>query len=141
MALGQTSSNLPTIQRFDAGDYPKSSKEFQQFLSTLNLFTQPVYNLFNQSVDITQNTKEELYSFTLTAGATFANNIYSFIPRKFSGKPNGVIIGQCLVSAATVTPVGNPVTLDWVWNGSQVQILAIYGLTNGSTYTFTVRIF
>lgn len=141
MPLGQTSTNLPTIQRFDAGDYPKSSKEFQQFLSTLNLFTQPVYNVLNASVDITQNTKEELYSFTITAGASSTNNTLSFTPRKFAGKPNGVVIGQCVVSAATVTAVGNPVTLDWIWNGSQVQILAIYGLTNGTTYSFTVRIF
>lgn len=141
MPIGQASSSLPTIQRFDAGDYPKSSKEFQQFLSTLNLFTQPVYNVLNASVDITQNTKEEIYSFTITAGATFANNTYTFIPKKFGGKPNGILIGQCLVSASTVTAVGSPVTLDWVWNGSQVQIIAIYGLTNGTTYSFTVRIF
>lgn len=141
MPIGQSSSNLPTIQRFDAGDFPKSSKEFQQFLSTLNLFTQPVYNVLNSSIDITLNTKEEIYFFTITAGASYLNNTYSFIPRKFSGRPNGVIIGQCMVSASTVTPVGNPVTLDWVWNGSQVQIIAIYGLTAGTTYSFTVRIF
>lgn len=141
MPLGQASSSLPTIQRFDAGDYPKASKEFQQFLSTLNLFTQPVYNILNQSLDITQNTKEEIYTFSITAKASAALNIFSFTPRKFAGKPNGVIIGQCQLSGATVAAIGNPVTLDWVWNGSQVQILAIYGLTNGSTYSFSVRIY
>lgn len=141
MALGNSASNLPTIQRFDAGDYPKASKEFQQFLSTLNLFTQPVYNLLNQSLDITQNTKEEIYTFSLTAGAAATNNTFTFTPRKFAGKPNGVIIGQCLLSAANPAAIGNPVTLDWVWSSSQVQILAIYGLTNGSTYSFTVRLF
>lgn len=141
MAIGQSTSSLPTIQRFDAGEYPKASKEFQQFLSTLNLFTQPVYNILNQSIDIMQNTKEEIYTFSLTAGASATNNTYSFTPQKFSGKPNGVIVAQCVLSAANPTAIGNPVTLDWWWNGSQVQILAIYGLTNGSTYAFTLRIF
>lgn len=141
MPIGMSSSNLPTIQRFDAGDYPKSTKEFQAFLGTLNLFTQPVYNLLNQSLDIMQNTKEEIYSFSLTAGASSTANTYTFTPKKFVGKPNGVLIGQCQVSAPTVTSIGNPVTLDWVWNGSQVQIIAIYGLTNGKTYAFTIRIF
>lgn len=141
MPLGQTSSNLPTIQRFDAGDYPKSSKEFQQFLSTLNLFTQPVYNILNGAVDLTQNTKEEIYTFTITAGASYSNNTFVFIPRKFAGKPNGIQIGQVLVSASTVTPVGAACTLDWVWTGSQVSIIAIYGLTNGTTYSITVRLF
>lgn len=141
MAIGVTTSNLPTIQRFDAGDYPKSSKEFQQFLSTLNLFTQPVYNLLNASLDIMQNTKEEIYTFSLTAGASATSNTFTFAPRKFAGKPNGVLIGQCLLSAANPTAVGNPVTLDWSWNGSQIVILAIYGLTNGSAYSFTLRIF
>lgn len=141
MALGQTNSSLPTIQRFDAGDYPKASKEFQQFLSTLNLFTQPVYNILNQSLDITQNTKEEIYTFSITAGAAATNNTFLFTPRKFAGKPNGVLIGQCILSGPTVAAIGNPVTLDWIWNGSQVQILAIYGLTSSKTYAFTVRLF
>jgi hypothetical protein len=141
MAIGAQSSNLPTIQRFDAGDYPKSSKEFQTFLSTLNLFTQPVYNLLNAALDITQNTKEEIYTFSITAGASATSNTYTFTPRKFAGRPNGVVIGQCLLSASTPTAIGNPVTLDWSWTGSQIQILAIYGLTNGSTYSFSVRIY
>lgn len=141
MAIGSSTSNLPTIQRFDAGDYPKSSKEFQQFLATLNLFTQPVYNLLNQSLDITQNTKEEIYTFSITAGASSTSNTFAFTPRKFAGKPSGVLLGQCLLSAANPTAIGSAVTFDWVWTGSQVKILAIYGLTNGSTYSITVRIF
>lgn len=141
MAIGSSQSNLPTIQRFDIGDYPKSSAEFQQFVSTLNLFTQPMWNILNQAVDITQNTKEEIYQFSITAGATYANNTFNFVPRKFGGRPSGVIIGQVQVSGATVTPVGSAVTLDWYYDGAQVRIIGIYGLTNGTTYTITVRIF
>lgn len=141
MPIGGSQSNLPTIQRFDVGDYPKSSEEFQQFISTLNLFTQPMWNILNQAVDITQNTKEEIYPFQITAGATYADNTFNFTPRKFGGRPNGVIIGQCLPNGATVVPVGNPVTLDWYYDGAQVRIIAIYGLTEGTTYSITVRIF
>lgn len=141
MAIGEQSSNLPTIQRFDAGDYPKSDAEFQAFLSTLNLFTQPVWNILNRSVDIMQNTKEEIYSFNITAGATYEDNTFDFTPRKFGGRPNGVILGQVQVLGATVTPVGSPVTFDWIYSGNQVKIIAIYGLTPDVSYSFTVRIF
>lgn len=141
MAIGTSQSNLPTIQRFDAGDYPKSTAEFQSFISTLNLFTQPMWNILNQAVDITQNTKEEIYQFQITAGATYANNTFNFVPRKFGGKPSGVVIGQVQVVGATVVPVGAATSLDWTYDGAQVKIIAIYGLTNGTTYSFTVRIF
>jgi ethanolamine utilization microcompartment shell protein EutL len=136
-----SSSNLPTIQRFYADDYAGAPKWFQQFISTLNLFTQQTYNIVNAGISIPLNTTEEIYSFAITAGATAAANTFRFTPRKFVGQPSGVVVGQVVVSAATVTPVGSAVTLDWIYNAGQVQIISIYGLTNGTTYSITVRIF
>jgi hypothetical protein len=140
-SVGQLNSNLPTIQRFYADDYPGAPKWFQQFLNTLNLFTQQVYNIVNAGISISQNTTEEIYSFTITAGAASTNNTFNFTPRKFAGKPNGVSIGQIAVVAATTTAVGAATSLDWIYNSGQVQIIAMYGLTNGTSYQVTVRLF
>jgi hypothetical protein len=135
--------SLPTVHRFYSEDYKTAPQWFQeQFLKTLNLYTDPIYNILNAGVDVRTNTSEELYSFTISnASATPANNALTFTPQKFVGKPNGIIIGQCLANTPTVTPIGAPVTLDWVFIGSQVKIIAVYGLSAGISYNFLVRIF
>jgi hypothetical protein len=140
-SVGQSTSNLPTIQRFYADDYAGSPKWFQAFLNTLNLFTQQVYNIVNAGITIANNTTEEIYTFSITAGAAATNNTFNFTPKKFAGKPSGVILGQIMVVAPTITAVGAATSIDWVYNSGQVQIIAMYGLTNGTTYTVTVRIF
>lgn len=139
-----SNSNLPTIKRFYADDYKTAPNYFQQFLSTLNLYSEPIYNILNQGVDLTMNTTEEIYTFTLTnASATGSSNTYNFTPKKFIGQPNGVIIGQCIYNTSNgiATAIGGQVTLDWIYSGNQVKILAIYGLTANKNYTFTLRIF
>lgn len=141
--LSGSLTNLPTIQRFDAGDYKEAPSWFtQKFFQALNLFVQPTYNILNSGVQIMSNTAQEIYTFTLTAGAAATNNTFAFTPRKFVGKPNGVILGQCYNTTAGVpTAIGNPVTFDWYWDGAQVKILAIYGLTSTVQYSFNLYIY
>lgn len=141
--LGNAGSNLPTIQRLYAEDYKDSPNWFrQQFIQTMNIYMQPVYGILNGGIDVSMNTLEEFYVFSFPCNsATASNNTYSFSPKKFVGAPHGVIICQCYnATASSPTAIGNPVTLDWYYNGGKVQILAIYGLTSGQTYNITVRI-
>lgn len=137
------SSNLPTIQRLFADDFKTAPDWFRnEFIRTFNLFSQPIYDIVNQGIDITQNTLQEIYQFTLTSTGTPSDDTYTFTPKKFVGRPNGVILAQCVVNAATVTPTGFGVTFDWVYgSGGTVQIIAIYGLTKSVNYTFTLLIF
>lgn len=137
-------TNLPTTKRFYSEDYKDAPQWFQRFLSQLNLYSEPIYNILNGGVDLTLNTNEEIYTLQVNnASATFDDNVFLFSPKKFVGAPHGVEIGQCLVNSDTGvdTAVGSQVTLDWVWTGSQVKILAIYGLTATVNYTFTLRIY
>lgn len=137
-------SNLPSTKRYYGEDYPDSPPWFKRFLSQVNLFTEPIYNILNGAVDLTVNTNEEIYSLQVNnASATGSANVSLFSPKKFVGAPHGILIGQCLLNSTTGIPtaVGNPVTLDWVWTGSQIKILAIYGLTAAANYTFSLRIY
>lgn len=136
------STNLPTIQRIFADDFKNAPDWFRnEFIRTFNLFSQPVYDILNQGVSIPQNTLEEFYTFTLTSTGVPASDTLSFIPKKFIGRPSGVIMCQCLANVANVAAVGNPVTFDWVYgSGGTIQILAIYGLTSTVEYSITVRI-
>lgn len=132
---------LPSLKRFQSEDYKDSPAWFHRFIQAINLYTEPMFNLVNGNLALTDNINEELFSFQITSGATAASNTYLFAPQQLRGVPSGVIIAQCLPVLSTPTPVGNPVTLDWSWNGTQVQILAIYGLTNGVKYNLKVRLF
>jgi hypothetical protein len=135
---------LPSTKRFYAEDYKESPQWFQRFLSQVNLFTEPIYNILNQGVDVNLNTDEEIYILQIpSASNTATNNVFSFVPKKFIGAPHGILLGQCLYNATTgvATAVGNPVTFDWIWTGSQVKILAVYGLTNAASYTLSLRIY
>lgn len=131
---------LPTTKRFYAEDYKDAPPWFHRFLSQLDLYTEPVYNILNQNVDLTVNTNEELYSLEVkSAHAMGADNNLFFVPKKFIGRPNGVIVAQCLVDGQTASV--SSVTLAWVWTGSQVNIKAIYGLAEGRNHVVTLRIF
>ncbi len=136
--------SLPSVKRFFVEDYVGSPPYFQRFLSNLNLFTDPIYNILNGGVSVGANTAEEIYTLEITnASATGSSNTFLFTPQSFVGAPNGIVLGQCLWNTATGTPtaIGSPVTFDWVWSGSQVSILAVYGLTAGEDYSLRFRIF
>lgn len=136
--------NLPTTKRFYSEDYKESPAWFMRFLSQLNLYTEPIYNILNQGVDVTLNTDEEIYSLSVpNASATGSSNIFHFVPKKFVGAPHGILVGQCLLNSSTgvATAIGSQVTIDWVWTGSEVSILAVYGLTASKSYTLSLRIY
>ncbi len=135
---------LPSTKRFYSEDYQEAENWFQRFLAQLNLFTEPMYNILNAGVDVDANTSEEIYTLQITsAGVASSDNTFLFTPKKFVGAPHGIILGQCIYNAASgvATAVGNPVTFDWIYTGSQIQILAIYGLTATASYTLSLRIY
>lgn len=135
---------LPSVHRFYAEDYQKSDDEFKRFLGQLNLFTDPVYQILNSGIDVQTNTNEEFYTIEIPTAASGGptNNNFVFTPKKFVGKPNGVIVCQCIYNTldGLASAIGSPVTIDWIWSGSQVRILAVYGITSGLNYTLVVRI-
>lgn len=138
------SANLPSIKRFFNEDFQGSPPWFQRFISQLNLYTDPIYNLLNGSLVPGINTAEENYTLEVTnASATGSANTFLFTPQTFKGTPQGILLGQCLWNTETglATAIGNSVTFDWVWTGSQVSILAIYGLTAAESYTLNLRIY
>jgi len=134
-------TNLPTVHRFYSEDYKQAPQWFQTFLSTLNLFSDPVYNALNNGLTVLTNLAEETFIFTITAGASATANTFLYTPKRVTSQPQGVWIVQAVLIAAVPTAIGNPVTLDWIFTNGQVKILAIYGLINGSQYTITCRLF
>ncbi len=136
--------SLPSVHRWYGEDYKDSPSWFTRFLGSLNLFSDPIYNILNGGVDVQINTYEEIYTLQIpTASATATSNTFTFTPKKFVGKPNGISLGQCIYNTTNGQPaaVGGVVGFDWIYTGSQIQILAIYNLTSAASYTLSLRIY
>jgi|SRR5581483_4322779 len=132
---------LPSIRRFYTEDYPTSTDWFKRFIGQLNLFVDPTYNLLNRGLTFPQNVNAQLYTFTLTAGATSDLNTVRFTST-VAGKPTGLIKVACNLTSNITSPVTSAVDISsWYVNGNQIVITAISGLTAGQTYTLTVLLF
>jgi len=130
---------LPSVKRWYGEDYKEAEPWFTRFLAQLNLYSEPIYNILNGGVDVISNTSEEIYSLTIkNASSLGTNNTALFTPKKFVGAPHGITIGQCLIDGQFATETS--VTLSWIWTGSQVRIVAIFGLTDGEDHVLTLRI-
>lgn len=133
-------ASLPSIRRFYSEDYPNAPVWFQNFIRTLNLFADPIYTAVNQNLTFQQNFASQVYTFTLTAGATADKNSIQFTS-SLANRTTGLLVMACNVSNNLTTPIVNAVTLSWYTSGKNVFITAISGLTSGTTYTLTVLSF
>lgn len=129
-------SNLPPVWRFDFGDYSALGPIFQKFLANLNLFTLAIYNLVNGGIGFS-NMQRIVYSETVTAGATtplvFANPL--------TIAPSGVAVVQVLLKGKTNVAIANAVSAaNWFYDGKNINILNIAGLTNGSSYQISLEV-
>ena len=129
-------SNLPPVWRFDFGDYSALGPIFQKFLANLNLFTLAIYNLVNGGIGFS-NMQRTVYSVTVTAGATtplvFVNPL--------TIAPSGVAVVQVLLKGKTSTAIANAVSAaNWFYDGKNINILNIAGLTNGSSYQIYLEV-
>lgn len=128
--------NLPPIWRFDFGDYVSMGASFQKFLANLNLFTLNVYNALNGGIGFA-NMQRTIYSATVTAGATTSLKIVNPLPIA----PSGVTLVKATVKGADNTVITNAVSAcNWTFDGKNINILNIAGLTNGTAYNISLEI-
>ena len=128
--------NLPQIWKFDFGDYSSLGVTFQKFLSNVNIFTQAVYNFMNGGVGF-GNLQRTIYTETVTAGTTTP---ISFV-NPLTVAPSGVSLVKCLLVANTPTAISNAISVaNWYFDGENINILNIAGLTSGSSYNVSIEV-
>lgn len=130
------SNNLPPVWRFDFGDYTALGPVFQKFLANLNLFTLAVYNLMNKGVGYA-NLQRTVYTTSVLAATTtplvFVNPLA--VP------PSGLAVVQVLLQGKTNTAVAAAVSAaNWYYDGKNINVLNLAGLTAGSTYTISLEV-
>lgn len=130
-------NNLPPLWRFDFGDYTSLGATFQKFLANLNLFSLSVYNLLNKGIGFA-NMQRTIYSTTVRAGSTTPLTIVN----PLSIVPSGVSVAQVQLHGNTNVAITSAVSAaNWIYDGKNISILDITGLTNGSTYLISLEIF
>jgi hypothetical protein len=135
-------ANIPasTSRRFNPSDYPKAQEWFKgRFLSALNLFTDPVFVALTNGLTFVQNFNAQYYSLVFTAGATPADNKFSF-KQTITGSPIEVIKASCNVSSDPTVPLTAAVDFSWYADSGVVFVTAVSGLTAGTSYRLTVRV-
>ncbi len=130
------SNNLPPVWRFDFGDYTALGAIFQKFLANLNLFTLAVYNLMNKGVGFS-NLQRSIYSATVLAKTTTPITLVN----PLNVPPSGVAVVKVLLVGSTNTAIANAVSAaNWYYDGKNINVLNIAGLTAGSTYDISLEV-
>ncbi len=127
---------LPPIWRFSFEDYTGLGETFQKFLSNINLFTLAVYNLLNGGIGFA-NMQRVVYSTTVLAATTtplvFVNPL--------AVAPSGLSLVKVLLEGKTNTALTSAVSVaNWFFDGTNIVVLNITGLTAGSSYQISVEV-
>lgn len=128
---------LPPIQRISREDVPEAPDWISRLLRPLNEFLSAMYNGLNNGLTLQENVACQIKAFTLTAGAAAANNTSKF-PLTMKRKPQYLVPLSVNVSTVSDVRSGSASTFTWNYDGVNVNITSISGLTNGSLYTITV---
>lgn len=131
----------PSIQRFYSDDYKEAPTWFKTtFLSTLNLFVFPTYNALNKNLTITDNLNQDYQTITLTGSSTPTNNTSSFL-NPIQGNPTGLTVVNVQITG-TPTQVFPTTTVQafWTFDGTSISIGSITGLSDGVSYSITLRV-
>ncbi len=130
------SNNLPPTYRFDFGDYAALGSVFQKFLANLNLFTLGVYNLLNGGIGFA-NMQRAIYKISVI-GAT--NTTLSFV-NPLPIAPSGVSVVSVVLKESPLTPITNAVSVaNWSYDGKNINIISIPGLSAGSVYALSLEV-
>jgi hypothetical protein len=129
-------SNLPTVQRFKYEDYKDAPGWFSQFLMTLNLFVNSVYNIINGGITYGNLGVIQPFTFMYTPGTTSNFNFSS----PTIGVPSNVIIGNVYVGNNLTIHPAAATQLYWHYSQGKIFVDSIVGLTSGVTYTISVQV-
>ena len=129
-------TNLPIWSRFyleDYKDYPPAFASFPDFINKLNIYTSGVYNALNGNLT-DQNLQQSVVTFTITAGST---NTFSFVS-PLNVYPTCFIVGNVIDKDGS--PVTSTVSCYGNFDGKNINLTSINGLTSGHTYTISVLV-
>lgn len=129
-------SNLPTNRTFKVEDFPGAEPWFAQFLNSLNLFVDPVYQILNGGITYQNLMVPQTYTKIITTPA--AGSVTFNFTNPIRLLPKAVLLGNVYVNG---NPSSHPASATCVfWHSSQGSIYVdnIPNLTASTTYVITL---
>lgn len=129
-------SNLPTNHQFKAEDYPDAPEYFAQFLNSLNLFIDPIYQMVNGGITYQNLTIPRLFTKIITAPASGSVTFNFVNPLRI--QPSSVVIGNVYVQGNPSSHPTNPAVVYWHNSQGSIYVDNITNLTASTTYVITL---
>lgn len=131
-------SNLPTSRRFKFEDFPDAEEWFANFLSSLNLFIDPVYQILDGGVNYQNLTIPKLVTRTITAPAS-GDVTFNFV-NPLSIQPSAVLIGNLYEQGnPSIHPTDSTMAY-WHLSQGTIYIDNIPNLTAATSYVVTLAV-
>lgn len=133
------SSNLPTSHQFKFEDYPDAPAYFAQFLSALNLFVDPVYQILNGGISTQNLIAPRMFTKIITTPAS-GDVTFNFVnPLRI--QPSAVVIGNIYEQGDPSAHPTNPTCVYWHISQGSIYIDNIPNLTAATAYVITLAVF
>ncbi len=129
-------SNLPTVSNFKFEDYKGAPQWFAQFLSSLYLFVNPVYQILNGGVAYQNLQAPKLYSTVVTAPAS-GNTTFNF-KNPLVIAPTAVLLGSLNVSGQPTNHPTGAAMVYWHISEGTIYVDNIVGLTASTKYAVSL---
>ncbi len=134
--MAVNSSNLPTSRLFRLEDFPDADPWFQNFLLSLNLFVDPVYQILNGGVTYQNLTVPKLYTVTITTTAAGAATFNFVNPLRI--QPSAVLIGNIYESGKPTAHPSSATSVYWNYSQNNIYVTGIPNLTASTSYAVTL---
>jgi hypothetical protein len=131
-------SNLPTTRRFKFEDYKDAPQWFANFLQSLNLFIDPVYQILDGGVAYSNQIAPRFYTKTITTPASGAVTFNFSNP--LSIIPSAVILGNVYKTSNTSTHPSSSSCVYWHFSQGIVYVDDIPNLDAATQYIVTLQI-
>lgn len=132
-------AQLPSIKLISRDDLgPDAPSWVDKLLYPINLFMQSVYQALNKQLT-DSNTKSQLRTFALIAGAAAADNVYSF-QTDYLTTPAEVVLQKVERADGQNEVFTAAPYVSWNYRNGAFNVLGIAGLTVGVRYNVFVKL-
>ena len=128
---------LPEVRRLNREDFPKQKDWIGKLLEPLNQFMRTVHQILNKGITIADNMDAYIKEMTFTKLSTYPSSDTPLLFRNdLSGyrAPQGVLLLSISESVSNPSVLTDAVTFDWSYDGTNIEINNITGLTNETKY-------
>lgn len=129
-------SNLPTSRRFKFEDFPGAPQWFAEFLRSLNLFVDPVYQILDGGVTYQNLHVPKIHTKMITTPASGAVTFNFVNPLKIT--PSAVLLGNVYVSGNPSSHPANPAVVYWHFSQGTIYVDNVTNLATSTTYVLTL---